>query len=199
MATLQKLSSQKMINGQLQKNWELSSQLLCSPWAKEEDEEPDPGEHQTDDHVRQSENEPRTEVDARVSTVQPSQTTNIDLHDGILEDEKGRDVTFWGSLCEANDHVTEKRHQSCMGYPATGYQSCSCRTSRQRLGVNRIGSCNLELCLQGRLWITISSTTYMISQRRLAPVFNYLAAKEFVHISTYMIFFHLTCAWVCWL
>ena len=91
-----------------------------SPRAEEEDEEPDPGQHQTDDHVRQRENEPRTEVDACVSTVQPSQITKIDLHDGILGDEKWQDVTFWGSLSEANDHVTEKRHWSCMKYSATG-------------------------------------------------------------------------------
>ena len=36
-----------------------------------------------------------------------------------------------------------------------GYQSC--RTSRQRLGVNRIDSCNFELCSQGQLCITINS------------------------------------------
>ena len=31
------------------------------------------------------------------------------------------------------------------------------RTSRQRLGVNRIDSCNFELCSQGQLCITINS------------------------------------------
>ena len=36
----------------------------------------------------------------------------------------------------------------------------SCRTSRQRLGVNRIDSCNFELCLPGQLCITINSTVF---------------------------------------
>ena len=36
--------------------------------------------------------------------------------------------------------------------PSGLYFGCqSCRTSRQRLGVNRIDSCNFELCSQGRL------------------------------------------------
>ena len=36
----------------------------------------------------------------------------------------------------------------------------SCRTSRQRLGVNQIDSCNFELCSQGLLWITINSMVF---------------------------------------
>ena len=44
-------------------------------------------------------------------------------------------------------------------YPQSPYHLSyqSCRTSRQRLGVNRIDSCNFELCSQGQLCITINS------------------------------------------
>ena len=52
----------------------------------------------------------------------------------------------------------ESNSTSLSHYHHHQYQSC--RTSRQRLGVNRIDSCNFQLCSQGQLCITINSTVF---------------------------------------